>query len=87
MEVWYNKMDAHIEFTQITLSNHQADFLAWCNKHYHQLIELRNSNCLNIPGSNFTVHLKDSINLDVPPIIEVIDLNGKYRPTKHLSTT
>lgn len=75
-----------IEFTTIELSRHQADFLGWCNKHYHQLVELRNSKCLDVPGSNFTVHLKDSVNLDVPPIVEVIDLNGRYHPNRKLST-
>ncbi len=70
-----------IELTTIHLNQHQADFLAWCNKHYHQLIQMRNSACLDKGGSSFTVHLKDNINLDVPPIIDHIDLNGKYYPT------
>lgn len=71
-----------IEFTTIELSNHQADFLAWCNKHYHQLIELRRSGYLDKGGRSFTVHLKDSMSLDVPPIVDVIDLHDHYRPLR-----
>lgn len=71
-----------IQFTTIELSSHQAEFLAWCNKHYHQLIELRKSGCLEIGGSSFTVHLEPNLNLDVPPVVEVIDLHGKYYPKK-----
>lgn len=64
-----------MEFTTIQLSPHQADFLAWCNSHYKQLLQIKNSGYLDKHGINFTVHLKD--NLD----IEVIDLHEKYRPT------
>lgn len=70
-----------IEFTQIQLSPTQAEFLGWANKHYHQLIQLRKCECLDKPGSSFTVHLKDTMNLEVSPIIDHIDINGKYYPT------
>ncbi len=69
-----------LEFTTIKLSVHQADFLAWCNQHYHQLVELRKSSCLDKPFTNFTVHLKEKPSDIVPPLIEVIDLNDKWRP-------
>lgn len=75
-------MDNIIEFTTIELSTNQAEFLNWCNKHYHQLIEMRRSGCLDKGGSNFTVHLKDSMNLEIPPIVDKIDLNGYYYPTR-----
>lgn len=69
-----------IEFTQIQLSTTQAEFLGWVNQHYHQLIHLRKTGCLDKPGSNFTVHLKDTVNLEMPPIVDHIDLNGRYYP-------
>lgn len=70
------------QFTSIELSQNQAEFLAWTHKHYHQLIEIKNSKCLEIPGSNFTVHLKDSMNLDIPPLLDHIDKNQQYYPNR-----
>jgi hypothetical protein len=69
-----------IEYTQIQLSPNQAEFLAWTNAHYHQLIHLKNSGCLDKGGTSFTVHLKDST-VDFPPIVDHLDLNGKYYPS------
>lgn len=69
-----------IELTTIELSQTQAEFLAWTNRHYHQLIDIKKSGGLDKGGTNFTVHLKDSMNLDVPPLVDHIDLNGKYYP-------
>lgn len=64
-----------VEFTQIQLSPHQADFLAWCNSHYKQLLHLRNSGYLDKHGINFTVHLKSNSE------IEKIDVLEHYYPT------
>lgn len=69
-----------IEFTTIELSATQIEMMQWVNKHFHQLIELRKSGCLEHGGTSFTVHLKDSMSLDVPPLIDHLDLAGKYYP-------
>ncbi len=69
-----------LEFTQIQLSPHQVEFMKWCNDHYHQLVQIKKSGYLNGGGRSFTVHLKDS-NLDIPPIIDKIDLHDHYYPS------
>lgn len=64
-----------IEFTTIQLSPHQAEFLAWCNAHYKQLFQLKKSGYLDKGGINFTVHLKDDLE------IQKIDILDHYYPT------
>lgn len=69
-----------MELVSIQLTPIQAEFLQWANFHYHQLLQLQKSGCLDKPGSNFTVHLKDTMVTDVPPVIDHIDLAGKFYP-------
>lgn len=64
-----------VQFTTIQLSNHQAEFLAWCNSHYKQLFELKRSGYLDRHGINFTVHLKANSE------IEKIDVLDHYYPS------
>lgn len=64
-----------IEFTTIQLNTYQAEFMAWCNSHYKQLLDIKKSGYLDKGGINFTVHLKSNSE------IEKIDVLDHYYPT------
>lgn len=66
--------DIQIELTTIQLSEHQAEFLDWCNRHYKQLLDLKRCGYLDKGGRSFTVHLKQSLEVDK------IDLHDHYYP-------
>lgn len=63
-----------LNFVNIELSQEQATFLAWAQKHYQHLLALNYSGALDIETGNYTVHLKSGR-------VETVEKNTKVNIT------